>query len=205
MFEITSDAHNWFKWRHAQPFQWLSDTNNWVRAHVGDIIIVWRNTHHHREPNAIWFLAMLTDTDRNIQGILVKYRRNGNCYIPATENTQWGTKWCYVFSAQAYMWRRGAPGAGPSDFFLQCFQLNNQELHLQARFFKGLAVGETSWSSSRGHLNWTLKKVSIVLHAFILFSSVSASSPASLHARFSSMACLFMCRRSLVIVGWVRC
>ena len=36
-------------------------TNNWVKAHVGEVIIVWRNMHNNPEPNAIWFPAMLTD------------------------------------------------------------------------------------------------------------------------------------------------
>ena len=99
-----------FKWRRGQPCPWLSGTNNWVRAHVGDIIIVWRNTHNNTEPNAIWFLATLTDTDLNIQGIKVKYRTNGNCNIPATESRLWGTKWYYLFSAQVRMLRCGAFG-----------------------------------------------------------------------------------------------
>ena len=34
-----------FKWRRGQPYRWLSGTNNWVRAHVGDVIIGWHNTH----------------------------------------------------------------------------------------------------------------------------------------------------------------
>ena len=62
-----------FKWHRGQPCRWLSGTHNWVRAHVGDFIIVWRNTHNNTEPNAIWFPAMLTDTDLNIQRIKVKY------------------------------------------------------------------------------------------------------------------------------------
>ena len=93
-----------FKWRRGQPCRWLSGTNNWVRAHFGDVIIVWRNT----EPNAIWFPATLTGTDLNIQGIRVKYRTNGNCNVPATESRLWGTKWYYLFSAQIRMLRRGA-------------------------------------------------------------------------------------------------
>ena len=92
-----------FKWRRGKPCWWLSGTNNWVRPHVGDVIIVRRNTHNNREPNAIWFPATLTDTDLNIQGIQVKYRMNRNCNIPATENRLWGTKWCYLFSAQVRM------------------------------------------------------------------------------------------------------
>ena len=134
MFEITSDARIWFKWRRWQPSRWLSGTDNWVRAHVGDVIIVWRNTHNNTEPNSIWFPATLTDTDLNIQGIQVKYRTNGNCNIPATESTLWGTKWCYLFSAQVCMLRRGAFGI----FFHNAFQQNVQELRLQSRFFKGL-------------------------------------------------------------------
>ena len=97
-----------FKWRPGQPCRWLSGTNNWVR--VGDVIIVWRNTHNNTEPNAIWFPATLTDTDLNIQGIQVKYRTNGNCNIPATESRLWGTKLYYLFSSQVRMFRRGAFG-----------------------------------------------------------------------------------------------
>ena len=99
-----------FKWRRWQPCRWLSGTNKCVKAHVGDVIIVWRNTHDNTEPNAIWFPAKLTDTDLNIQGIQVKYRTNGNCNIPATENRLWGTKWYHLFSAQVRMLRRGAFG-----------------------------------------------------------------------------------------------
>ena len=99
-----------FKWRRGQPCRWLSGTNNWVRAHVGDVIIVWRNTHNNTEPNAIWFPATLTDTVLNIQGIEVKYRMNGNCNTPATESRLWGTKWYYLFSDQVRMLRRGAFG-----------------------------------------------------------------------------------------------
>ena len=97
-----------FKWRRGQPCRWLSGRNYWVRAHVGDVIIVWRNTHNNTEPNAIWFPATLTDADLNIQGIQVKYRTNGNYNIPATESTLWGTKWDYLFSAQVCVLRRGA-------------------------------------------------------------------------------------------------
>ena len=97
-----------FKWRRWQPCRWLSGTNNCVKEHVGDVIIVWRNTHDNTEPNAIWFPATLTDTDLNIQGIRVKYRTNGNCNIPATESRLWGTKWYHLFSAQVRMLRRGA-------------------------------------------------------------------------------------------------
>ena len=97
-----------FKWHRGQPCRWLSGTNNWVRAHVGDVIIVWRKTHNNTEPNAIWFPATLTDTDLNIQGIQVKYRTNGDCNIPATESRLWGTKWHYLFSAHVCMLRRGA-------------------------------------------------------------------------------------------------
>ena len=105
-----------FKWRRWQPCRWLSATHNWVRAHVGDVIIVWRNTHNNTEPNAIWFPATLTDTYQNIQGIQVKYRTNENCNIPATESTLWGTKWYYLFSAQVCMLRRGS-----LEFFPQWF------------------------------------------------------------------------------------
>ena len=99
-----------FKWCLGQPCRWLSGTNNWVRAHVGDVIIVWRNTHNNTESNAIWFPATLTDTNLNIQGIQVKYLMNGNCNIPAAESRLWGTKWYYLFSAQVHMLRRGALG-----------------------------------------------------------------------------------------------
>ena len=97
-----------FKWRCGQPCRWLSGTNNWIRANVGDVIIVWRNTHNNTEPNTIWFLASLTDTDLNIKGIQAKYRVNGKCNIPATESTLWGTKWYYLFSTQVCMLRREA-------------------------------------------------------------------------------------------------
>ena len=99
-----------FKRRRWQPCRWLSGTNNCVKAHVGDVIIVWRNTHDNTEPNAIWFPATLTDTDLNIQGIQVKYRTIGNCNIPATESRLWGTKWYHLFSAHVRMLRRGAFG-----------------------------------------------------------------------------------------------
>ena len=155
MFEITSDARIWFqiclklrfthvfdfKWRRAQPCRWLSGTNNWVRAHVGDVIIVWHNTHNNTEPNAIWFPATLTDTDMNIQGIKVKYCTNGNSNIPATESRLWGTKWYYLFSAQVHMLRRGAF----PNFLYNDFQLNVQELRLQVRFFKGHGVEYLLW------------------------------------------------------------
>ena len=97
-------------WRRGQPFRWLSGTKNWVRAHVGDVMIVWCNTHNNTEPNAIWFPATLTDTDLNSQGTQVKYRTNGNCNIPATESRLWGTKWYYLCSAQVRMLRRGGFG-----------------------------------------------------------------------------------------------
>ena len=71
VYEIMSDARICFKRRRGQPCRWLSGTDNWVRAHVGDVIIVWRNTHNNTEPNAIWFPATLTDTDLYIQGIQV--------------------------------------------------------------------------------------------------------------------------------------
>ena len=99
-----------FKWRRWQPCRWLSGTNNCVKAHVGDVIIVWRNTHDNSEPNTIWFPATLTDTDLNIQGIQVKHRTIGNCNIPAKESRLWGTKWYHLFSAQVRMLRRGALG-----------------------------------------------------------------------------------------------
>ena len=108
MFEITSDARIWFQMAPGQPCRWMSGTNNWVRAHVGDVIIVWRNTHNNAEPNAFWLPATLTDTDLNIQGILVKYRTNWKCNIPATESRLWGTKWYFLFSAHVRMLRRGA-------------------------------------------------------------------------------------------------
>ena len=111
MFEITFDARIWFQmasWatlpvvvRHKQLSQ---------GTHVGDVIIVWRNTHNNTEPNAISFPSTLTDTDLNIQGIQVKYRKNGNCNIPVTESRLWGTKWYYLFSTQVRMLRRGAFG-----------------------------------------------------------------------------------------------
>ena len=117
-FDITCLTHVFdFKWRRGQPCRWMSGTNNWIRAHVGDVIIVWRNTHNNTELNAIWFPATLTDTDLNIQGIQVKYRTNGNCNIPATESRLWGTKWYCLFSAQVCMLRRGAFGIFPATIF----------------------------------------------------------------------------------------
>ena len=110
MFEITSDARIWFQMASWATCRWLSGTNNWVWAHVGDVIIVWRNTHNNTEPDAIWFPAMLTDTVLNIQGIRVKYRTNGNCNILATESRPWESKWYHLFSAQVCMLRRGAFG-----------------------------------------------------------------------------------------------
>ena len=83
-----------FKWRRGQPCRWLSGTNNGVRAHVGDVIIVWRTT-----------------------------------------------KWYYLVSAQVCMLRPGAL-RGLRNFFYNDFQLNVQELRLQARFFKGLRYSE---------------------------------------------------------------
>ena len=77
-----------------------------ARAHVGDVIIVWRNTHNSKEPNAIWFPATLTDTDMSIQGIRVKYRTNRNCNIPAQESRLWRTRWYNSFSVQIYILRR---------------------------------------------------------------------------------------------------
>ena len=111
-----------FKWRRGRPCRWLSGTNNWVRAHVGDVIIVWRNTHNNTEPNAIWFPATLSDTDRNIQGIQVKYRTNGNCNIPVTESRLWGTKWYYLFSAEVPMSRHGAFGIFSTTIFNWTFK-----------------------------------------------------------------------------------
>ena len=111
-----------FKWRPGQPCRWLSGTNNWVRAHVGDVMIVWRNTHNNTEANAIWFPATLIDTDLNIQGIEVKYLAHGNCNIPATESRLWGTKWYYLFSAQICILRRGA-----FRFFLQRFSIEHSQ------------------------------------------------------------------------------
>ena len=108
MFEITSNARIWFQMASWATLQWLSGTNNWVRAHVGDVVIVWHNTHNNTEPNAIWFPAMVTDTYLNIQGIQVKYRMIGNCNIPVTESRLWGTKWYYLFSAQVCMLCRRA-------------------------------------------------------------------------------------------------
>ena len=108
MFEITSDARIRFQmvsWatlpvvvRHRQ----LSQGLRWWRHNL------WRTTQNNTEPNSIWFPAMLTDTDLNIQGIQVKYYKNGNWTILATESRLWGTKWYYLFSAQVRMLRRWA-------------------------------------------------------------------------------------------------
>ena len=111
-----------FKWRRGQPCRWLSGTNNWVRAHVGDIIIVWRNMHNNTEPNAIWFPATLTDTDLNIRGIQINYRTNGNCNILATESRLWGTKWYYSSNANVCMLRRGTFGVLSTTIFNWTFK-----------------------------------------------------------------------------------
>ena len=111
MFEITSDVRIWFQmasWTTLPVVVRYRQLNQ--RAHVRDVIIVWRNTHNSTEPNAIWFPATLTDTDLNIQGIQVKYCTNGNCNIPAIESRLWRTRWYYLFSAQVYMLCRGAFG-----------------------------------------------------------------------------------------------
>ena len=120
MFEITSDARIWFQMASWATCRWLSGTNNWVRAHAGDVIIVWRNTHNNTETDAIWFPATLTDTALNIQGIRVKYRTNGNCNLPATESRPWESKWYHLFSAQVCMLRRGALG-----IFIQRFSIEH--------------------------------------------------------------------------------
>ena len=110
-----------FKSGREQPCRWLSGTNNWVRAHAGDVIM-WRNAHYNTEPNAIWFPAMLTDTDLNIQGIHVKYRTNGHCNIQATESRIWGTKWYYLLSAQVCMLRRRVFGIFFTTIFISTFK-----------------------------------------------------------------------------------
>ena len=151
-----------FKWRRWQPCRWLSGTNNCVKEHVGDVIIVWRNTHDNTESNTIWFPATLTDTDLNIQGIRVKYRTNGNCNVPATESRLWGTKWYHLFSAQVRMLRRGAFRIFYTTIFNWTFK------RLQSRFFKGLIFGMYSWHRSfcENHiLNW---------RCFVLTSSKSS-------------------------------
>ena len=108
-----------FKWRGGQPCQWLSGTNNWVSALVGNVIIVWRNTHNNTESYTIWFPVTLIDTDLNIQEIQVKNRTNGNCNIPARESRLWGIKWYYLFSAQVCMLRRRAYGFFPQRFSIE--------------------------------------------------------------------------------------
>ena len=90
-----------------------SYTNNWIKAHVGDVIIVWRTTHTNTKSNADRFSVTLTDTDVNILGIRVKYNTYGNSNIPATESRLWGTRWYYLFSAPVHMLRRGAFGNFP--------------------------------------------------------------------------------------------
>ena len=99
-----------FKRRYGQRCRWLLGTNNWVRAHVGDVIIVWRNIDNNTKPNVMWFPVRLTDTDLNIWGIQVKYHTYGNSKIPATEGRLWGTRWYYLFSAPVYMLRLGVFG-----------------------------------------------------------------------------------------------
>ena len=137
-----------FKWRRRQPCRWLSGTNNCVKAHVGDVIIVWRNTHDNIEPDAIWFPATLTGTDLNIQGIQVKYRTNGNCNIPATESRLWGTKWYHLFSAHVRMLRRGAFGIFYTTIFNWTFK--------NCVSSRGSSKGYVHWGCEMGTVN-TLK------------------------------------------------
>ena len=118
-----------FKWRRVQSCRWFSGTNSWVRAHVGDVIIVWRYTHNNTEPNAIWFPATLTDTDLNIRGIQVECRTNGNCNIPARERVHYGEQ----NDSNCLVPKFACCVAGPSEFFHNDFQLSVQELRLQAR------------------------------------------------------------------------
>ena len=146
-----------FKWRRGQPCRWLSCTNNGVRAHVGDVIIVWRNTHNNMEPNAVWFLATLTDTDLNIQGILVKYCTNGNSNIPATESRLWGTKWYNLFSSQVRMLRRGAFWIFIQWFSIERLRTASPCAVLQRARVKGVwrfGQARVSWTFPRPHCIW---------------------------------------------------
>ena len=144
-----------FKWRRWQPCRWLSGTNNCVKAHVGDVIIVWRNMHDNTEPNAIWLPATLTDTDLNNQGIQVKYRTNGNCNIPATESRLWGTKWYHLFSAQDCMLRRGAFGFFYTTIFNWTFKncvssRGSSKGYLAGSFLRfQISYNSNSWRHSR--------------------------------------------------------
>ena len=144
-----------FKWRRGQPCRWLSGTNNWVRAHIGDVIIVWRNTHNNTEPIAIWFPATLTDTDLNIQGIQVKYRLvRMEIVIYRRQRVDYGEQsdtTCLVPKFACYV-------AGTSEFFLQRFSIERSrtassctlnsspsgqnDLHLADNIFKCIFLNE---------------------------------------------------------------
>ena len=112
MFEITSDARIWFQiasWPVSNPASGcqahtIESGHTVVTSWLCDVIRITTRT----EPNAIGFLATLTDTDLNIQGIQVKCLTNGNCDIPATDSRLWGTKWYYLLSAQVCMLHHGA-------------------------------------------------------------------------------------------------
>ena len=104
-----------------------------VRAHVGDVIIVWRNTPNNTKPNAIWFPITLTDTDLNIQGIQVNIVRM-EIVIYRRQRVDYGE----LYDTACLVPKFACCVVGPSEFFCNDFQLNVQELRLQARFVKGL-------------------------------------------------------------------
>ena len=60
---------------NGQRCRWLLGPNDWVRAHVDDVNLVWRNTHNNTKSNANWFPVTLTDTDLNIWVIREKIIR----------------------------------------------------------------------------------------------------------------------------------
>ena len=125
MFKITSDARIWFQITSWATMPVVGRTHHWVRANVDDVMIVWRNTHNNMKPNANWFPATLTDTDVNIYGIQVKSQTHGIYNIPS-QRVDYGEQ-CHV---PVYMQRN----------IRQESQGNDQELHPQARFFKGLIL-----------------------------------------------------------------
>ena len=91
-----------FKWRHGHHCRCLLVTKHWVKVHVGDVIIVWRNTHNNTKPNDSWFPVTLSDTDANIKEIRVKFH-TWKLY----KSRLWGRRWKYFFSVPVYRLRRG--------------------------------------------------------------------------------------------------
>ena len=195
-----------FIWRRGQPCRWLSGTNNWVRAHVGVIIIVWCNTHNNTEPNSIWFPATLTDTDLNIQGIQVKYRTNGNYNIPGTESRLWGTKWYYLFSAQLRMLHHGAFGI----FYTKIFNWTFKNCFSRRGSSKGYwrtwpwivascTIWNIIWHLGIPEDNWVTCKYVMYLYLLLVFDSLKEI--CQLH-RISHVCCTFFVFFICVIGVW---